>query len=155
MVRKNTIDLFRHRTIERSTTGFDVRQRYAQLGGDHCSGQRRIRVAVDDHAIRLFLYQNGLQPAHHLARLHALRCRPDAKSVRRLGDLELVKENVGHVAVVMLARMNDGIGDTKPCQHGSEHRGFYELRARTDHGDRSHAALRAEENSRITSMTWS
>jgi len=64
--------------------------------------------------------------------------RPGAHSERiiRLADSELLEEDLGQLAVVVLARMDEHVLEVvgAPCKLGRDRRNLHHVRPRSDHG---------------------
>ena len=85
------VSLFGHRQVEAAQPGLDVRDRHLFARGVR-PGQGRVRIAVDEHPV-------GPLRLDHLAdrRGHRYRVgRPQVEPVSRLGDAELVEEDLRH-----------------------------------------------------------
>ena len=73
VVGHDPVALLGHARVERAQAGLDVGEPrpaaigVGELAGDDRRGQRRVRVAVDEHAVRLVLEHDRLEAAQHLA----------------------------------------------------------------------------------------
>ena len=108
-----------------------------QLRGHQRCGHRRVHIPVDEHDIGPQLHEQRLEPNHHLSGLNTVRSRPDAQARVGWRQFQLLKENVGHQLVVVLARMNQRL----PCladQRAVHGRDLHEVRPRADDMDDVH-----------------
>ncbi len=110
VVGEHAVVLLRHGAVEAAQAGLHVRHAQPQLGCGQCAGQRGVRVAVHQHPIRLLGQQHLLQADQHVSRLPAVAARPDAQRVVGPGHAELLEEEIGHLAIVVLAGVNQHLG---------------------------------------------
>ena len=61
------------------------------------------------------------------------------EAIARLGETELVEEDLGHDVVPVLPRVQHDLVDARVAQSGRERRGLDELRAVPDDGEDLHA----------------
>ena len=60
MIGQHAVELLWHRAVERAHAGLDVPHRDAVLGSGERTGERGVRVAVDERQVRLELGQYRL-----------------------------------------------------------------------------------------------
>ena len=89
--------------------GFDVADRDQELRRGQGRRHRRVHVARDEDDVGLGLEQHRLEALHDRGRLLRVRSRADAERVVRLADAELLEEDLGHLAVVVLARVDEHV----------------------------------------------
>ena len=94
MIGNNAIDFLWHIAIAAAQSCLDVNHRNVQLGGCQRTCQCRVRVAVDEQPIRFFVQQHFLHSLQHRPRLLAMRARTYLQIASRLGDFELIEENL-------------------------------------------------------------
>ena len=75
MIGQHTVDLFRHLTVKTTKPRLDMRNGNVQLGCYQRARQRRIRIAIYKHPIRLFLLKDRLHADEHFTRLHGMTSR--------------------------------------------------------------------------------
>src|SRR5207247_5193211 len=85
------------------------------------------------------LLQDLLEPAHHVCGLPPVAPAPHAQVVIRPGDVEGIEEHVGHVLVVMLARVDQDLLMVL-TDLAAHRRGLDELGSRADDARDFHAA---------------
>ena len=78
-----------------------------QLGRDERAGERRVRVAVDEHGVGPRLERRALDADEHRGRLLGVRARADAEPDVGLAQAELLVEDARELVVVVLARVGD------------------------------------------------
>ena len=76
----DAVELLGHRPVERAQARLDVGDRHAELRGRERAGERRVRVAVDEHPVRLLLEHGALDPGQHARGLLGVRARSRASS---------------------------------------------------------------------------
>ncbi len=121
------------------TTGFDVGDRNQQLGANHSGSDCGVYVAINDHPIGPDFQNDGLESSDDLTGLLRVRTRPDLQVNVRSRHRELLKEDIGHVEVVMLAGVNQRLPHMIVLTEGlNDRRGFHEVRPRSDYMDNVH-----------------
>lgn len=120
----------------RAQAGLDVRHGDVQLGRSQRTGERGVGVAIDQHPIGLFLLNQRFDTFEHAPGHRTMAEASDAKVVVRARDVELIKENVRHVGVEVLASVDDDLLNTIACFDGSADGGSLdELRPRAEDGE--------------------
>ena len=132
LVGHEAIDLFGHRAIEGAKPGFDVSDAHVQLGADERRGHRGIDVAVDEHEIRLPFQHDRFEARHDFSRLGGVRPGAHREIDVRLGNPELLEEDVRHERVVVLAGVDDRLPDAVVPQRGDDRRRLHEIGSRSD-----------------------
>ena len=120
----------------------DMRNGDLKLSRRQCSGQRRVRVSIDHRDRRILGAKNGLELRHHPPGLSAMGTRPDAQVIIRGLNPKLAEEDVRHLFIVMLSRVNQNLSQSHrgplvvESHYGSGNRtGFDELRPASDDRD--------------------
>ncbi len=134
----DAVVLLRHRPVAAAQPGLDVRDRHPLGDGRSRSGERRVRVPVDEHPVGPLVgddrLERRLQRRQHLL---ARQCA-DAEAVRRLGQPELLEEDVRQLAVVVLAGVHHDLFVTGLTQCFRQRRRLDELRPVADDGQDAH-----------------
>jgi hypothetical protein len=65
VIGQDAVHLLRHRPVERPHTGFYVGDRHTLLDGRQRTGERRVGVAVDQHAVGRGIADDGLKRRQH------------------------------------------------------------------------------------------
>ena len=107
MVGEDAVQLLRHRAVEAAQSGLDVRQWQAELRRCQRAGKRRVRIAVDQHALGSLFQQHLLDALQHPSDLAGVAIRADAEVVVGRGNVELGEEDVGKQRVVVLAGVDE------------------------------------------------
>ena len=127
--------LLRHREVATSQPGLDVRERDRRICRGLRAGERRVRVAVDEDDVGRLrgdpLGDRGLHPR----RVRGVQI----EAIARLGESELVEEDLRHDVVPVLARVEHDLVDPRFAQCSGERRCLDELRAVADDGEDLHA----------------
>ena len=107
-----------------------------QLRGGQRGGQRRVDVAGNEHDVGLGLEQHRLEALHDRGRLLRVRAGADAERVVGLADAELLEEDLGHLAVVVLARVDEHVLElvAPPAELRGDRRDLHHVRPRPDDG---------------------
>ena len=134
LVGDDPVDLLGHRAVERAQPGLDVADRQQQLRGGQRGRHRRVHVAGDEHDIGLRLEQHRLEPLHDRSRLLGMRPRAHSERVVGLADSELLEEDLGHLAVVVLAGVDEDVLElvAAPLQLRRDRRDLHHVRPRAD-----------------------
>ena len=144
VVGDDAVPLLRHAPVERAQSRLHVRQPRAaaigerELGGEDGRGQRRVRVAVDQHAIGRVLEHDGLQSDQHVAGHGPVGAAADLEVDVGLGDLQVAEERRAHGIVVVLPGVDQDFG-VGAAQRSADRRGLDELGPRSDDGQDPHA----------------
>jgi hypothetical protein len=93
----------RHIAVPAAKPRFEVDDRETQLGRNHCAGGGGIDVADHDQPVRAVGHRHFLIRNHHAAGLLGMASGADAEMMVGLGELEIGKDRVRHVGIVMLA----------------------------------------------------
>ena len=139
VIGQHAVELLWHRAVERAHAGLDVPDRDAVLGSGERTGERGVRVAVDERQVRLELGQYRLQREQHARGLLGVRARADAQLTIRRGHAELVEEDLGELVVIVLARVHDQLL-VLLAQQPRHRGGLYELRAVANDRKDSHGS---------------
>jgi hypothetical protein len=130
-VRRQTVDLLGHAAVAAAQPRLEVSDRNQQLRAHECARQSRVHVADDDDPIgprceaRLFVLD------HHAARLLGVAAAAYAQMHLGLRHAQIREERVGHVGVVVLARVHDARSAPRfRLQRVVEGRDLHEVRAR-------------------------
>src|SRR5690606_29124683 len=151
MVDEDTVDLFWHATVERAQTCFDVRDGDVELGGRQATCQGRVGVTVDERPVGSFLQQDAFDAREHPAGHGSVRTARDAQVPLRWSDPELVEEDGAHVAVVVLAGVDEHLVDVRHERElARDRRCLDELRSRADDRDDLHVVNLAYRSSRTS-----
>ena len=81
----------------------------ASLKTQRTGGHRGVDVAINKHQIRLHLQDDLLEAHHDLGRLHRMRTRADLQIDIRRRYAQLREENIRHVDVIVLARVDQNL----------------------------------------------
>ena len=110
-------------------------ERDRRLGRRTRSGERRVRVAVDEHEVRLLTTHDLGDAGLHDVRIGSPRVEP----VPRLVKPELLDEHVRQLPVVVLPRVDDDLVDAGDQEGEGERPALDELRAVPDDGEDLHS----------------
>ena len=140
--RRQPVDLdpvpfLRHRQVEAAQARFDVRDRHF-LAGRVRAGQRRVGIAHDDHPIGPLALDRLADRRRHRYRVG----RPQVEPVARLGQFELVVEDLRHLGVPVLPGVEADLFDCRLAIREREGRRLDELRPVSNDRENAHAALR-------------
>ena len=111
MVRKDTVNLFRHFPVVAAQPGFHMGDRDMQLGRCKRTGKGGIGVAIDHQHVRLLLKQDLFNLHQHSARLFTVITRTYAKIIGWFWKPQLLKEYFRHSEVIVLAGVDENFGD--------------------------------------------
>ena len=113
----------------------DVCERDRRIGCGARAGERRVRVAVDEDEVGRL----GSDPLRD-RRLHRVRVGGvEIEAVARLGEAELVEEDLGHRVEPVLAGVQHDLVDPGLAKGGRQRRRLDELRTVSDDGEDLHA----------------
>jgi hypothetical protein len=134
LVDEYAVDLLGHRPVEAPQAGLDVRHGNVELDGRERPGQSRVDVADHDHELGPLGEQHLLDPLEAAARLRPVAAGADAEEMIGPGEIELTDEDVRHLVVVVLARVDDGLGQVGDArlQRMEDRRGLHEVGPRSD-----------------------
>src|SRR6266436_3056935 len=118
----NTIDLFRHSPVEAPQSRFNMRKLGNKvvctfispapcLFGDQRTRRRGIHIPYYKHEVRLLIQNHTFKPLHNPSSLSGMRSRANSQAEVRLRKLQIIKKRIRHVAVVMLAGMDEDMVD--------------------------------------------
>jgi hypothetical protein len=114
-----------------------VGDRHLLLGGDQRSAEGRVGVPVDEHRVRLLLGDERLEPGHDRRGHHGVAARPGRELVVGRRHVELLEEDLGEPAVVVLAGVDEDL--LVALAQVARHRGrLHELGPVADHGQDPH-----------------
>ena len=131
------VALLGHLEVAAPEARLDVRDGNACLDRRPGSGERRVRVAVDEHRVRL-RRSNGIEDrGRHRRDLGRVEVEPHVW----LGQAELLEEDCGELRVVVLARVQEHLVDPSAAQRDGERRRLDELRAVPDDRENPHRSL--------------
>src|SRR6476619_1389047 len=102
--------------------------RHTGVVGRQSTGERRVRVAVDEYDLGLALGDRGPDARPHRGRLSRVEVEP----VIGLWEAELVEEDLGELTVVVLPRVEHDLVDPALAQSDRQGGGFDELRPASD-----------------------
>ena len=149
------VDFLRHVAVEAAQPRLDMGHRHALLGRDQRAGNRRVRVAVNEHSIRTGFEDHLLELLQHATRLLTVRAGSDAEIDVGPRDLELVEEHVRELGIVVLARVDDQVLDAlagaRRIVRGhrpADRRQLHELGPRADDADDAHGSCAAAQRAR-------
>src|SRR5690348_13247376 len=129
MVGDDSVVLLRHRAVVAPEPRLQVCDRDLHLHGGERSGQRRVDVAGNHDECGLLLEEDALDADECAGRLLGMRSRTDAEEDVGLRQAELLEEDVGHLRVVVLARMDEEDVDAASLKCAEHRRGFHEVGA--------------------------
>ena len=133
MVGHNAVDLLRIVQTACSETRLHMADRDMQLYRRQGRRHGGVGIAKDQQHIRRLLLQNGFNLHQHLTGHLPMAPAGNSQVVIRLRDPHLLKKDIGHIAVVVLSRMNQDLLAIF-AQFPRDHRQFDELRTRADNG---------------------
>ena len=129
------------RAVERAHPRLDVRDRDAGLRGGQPAGERRVRVAVDEHDVGPLVRQQRAERGEHARGLLGVRpaCRGRARA-RAAGRPSSREEHRRQLVVVVLAGVDEQLL-VALAQRARHRRRLDELRPVPDDGDDLHPAI--------------
>ena len=133
VVGEHAVVLLGHRRVEAAQARLEVRDRDVELHRGERAGERRVDVAGHDDELRPPLEQHLLDADERPRGLLAVGAGADAEEDVGLGQPELVEEDVGHLRVVVLARVDERDLDSGLLERAVDGRRLHEVRARADH----------------------
>ena len=86
------------------------------------TGDRGVRVAVDEHPVGRVLLEDGVEGGQHGTGLDAAAAGADLEVDVRLRDVQVVEEDVAHPHAVVLAGVHDDVAaraDSRACTMGA------------------------------------
>jgi hypothetical protein len=133
MIGQHAVELLGHRPVVGAHPRLDVGDRDAGLGSGQRAGQRRVRVAVDQHDVRRLGREQRLERRQHPRRLRGVRAATGVQAVLRPRQPELVEEHPRERVVVVLPRVHQHLLGRR-AQPLRDRRRLDELRAVADDG---------------------
>ena len=124
------VPLLGHRQVEAAQPRLDVRDRHLLARGVR-SGERRVRVAVDEHPVGPLRLDHLADRRGHRHRVGGAQVEP----VRRLREAELVEEDLRHLGVPVLPRVQHDLVDPRLAERHRERRRLDELGPVPDDGE--------------------
>ena len=124
-VGQDTVQLFRHGLVEAAQSRLEVCDGDLQLRRGERSRERRVDIAGHEQDVGPLGEQDLLDPLQGARGLGAVRARADTEHVVGLGHAERLDEDLGHLAVVVLARVHEHVPRLRKLlpqgmQHGRE-----------------------------------
>ena len=101
------VDLLGHAHVAATQAGFHVGHRNVELLGVDGAGQGGVHIAHHQHTVGAGLLADLLEGHHDLGGLGGMAAATGLQVVIGLGNAQLVKEDVAHFPVVVLAGMDD------------------------------------------------
>src|SRR5207244_3222580 len=148
LVRDDAVDLLGHRLVERPDARFDVRERTTLLARQETAGERRVRVAVDDHEVGVF--RDGRNLSHGRRDLQVRRSRLQLELMIRLPQFQVAEEDPIHHDVVVLPRMDEDVFVVQRIERLDHRRHLDDLRpGADDRDDATHRTGRGSERGPI------
>ena len=149
VIDQHAVDFFRHPAVAAAHAGLHVGDGNPQLDRRQRPGERGIRVAVDEHGVRLPRAEFPLDPhEHRRGGLAVTVARPGLEIHDWRRDFHLVEEDLAHHAVIMLARMEYLLVDRRGRgslvvggDRPTERRSLDELRSCPDDGQQSQSSF--------------
>ena len=142
VVGHHAVDLFGHGAVERAQAGLEVGDADLQLGAHEGAGQRRVDVAGHDDPVGPPVGDHRLEGDHDPGRLLGVVGTAHVQVDVGVGESELVEEHARHLAIVVLARvdqkLNELAGSTAHGRHDG--RDFHEVGTRADDVKDPHGA---------------
>lgn len=111
MVGQHPVDFLGHPPIEGAQARFHVRQGDMQFDRRQGAGEGGVGIAMDQDPVRPFVQEARLDGLQHAPGHGAVVEAGDAQVVSRLGDVELLEEDVRHVGIEVLAGVDDDLVD--------------------------------------------
>ena len=118
LIGHQAVDLLGHGSIERAQSSFDVADLNAQLGANQYGRDRRVHIPIHQDHVRLAFEHDGFHPNHDLRRLLGMGARTNRKVHIGSRDAELLEEHIGHIDVVVLASVDEGLHHILPRLQG-------------------------------------
>jgi hypothetical protein len=98
----DAVGLLRHRPVEAAQSRFDVAHSHAKLVGTQRRPEGGVHVARNQDEVRPLLREHGPEPLQNSRDLLGVRAGSHAQDVIGLRHAELLQEDLGHQAVVVL-----------------------------------------------------
>ena len=129
------VDLLGHRHVATAQPGLDVSHRNAELLRDDGAGERRVHVADDDHRSGAIGLAQFFERHHHFRGLLRVGAAASAEMMIGFRNTQFLEEHIAHLAVVVLARVHDAIGERvlAAIERAHHRRELHEVRPRTGH----------------------
>lgn len=148
MIRENAIVLLRHPAIERAQSGLKMRDGEVEFDGAQGRGNRRIGVAIDEHPVRLVLFEDRIQGRKHRPGLNTVAAGADPEMNVSSGNTEILEKDIRKHGVIMLARVHNDVLDVRLGCRFRDRGEFNELGARTDDACDLHKPILCIEDAR-------
>ena len=134
-IRLDPVALLRHVEVAAAQPRLHVRERDRRVCRGTRAGERRVRVAVDEDDVGRFGSDPFRDRGLHRVGVGGVEIEP----VARLGEAELVEEDLGHGVEPVLPRVQDDLFDARIAECRRQRRCLDELRAVPDDGEHLHA----------------
>ena len=138
VVGEHPVVLLGHPAVERPQAGLEVGQRQVQLHRGEGTGERASWCRRRRAPSRGVLEEDGVHRREHGAGLDPVGAGADAEVDVGGRDVEILEEDVGHVGVVVLARVDDDVLVARGGHRVGDGRELDELGAGTDDRQDSH-----------------
>ncbi len=133
-VDRDPVPLLRHRPVAAPQARLDVRDRNPGVERRLGPRERRVRIAVHERPVRPLRLERRRDPRPHPLGVRGVQVEP----VRRLRQPQLLEEDLGQLAVPVLAGVQRHLVDAGlPQRHGERAR-LDELRPVADHRENLH-----------------
>ena len=126
--------LLRHGQVAAPQPGLDVRDRDARVPGRLGAGAGRVGVAEDERPVGAFLSQHRRDRGSHRGGVGGVEVEP----VARLGQRELVVEDVGELRIPVLAGVESDLLDAGFAESSAQRARLDELGTVPHHGQDFH-----------------
>ena len=128
LVDLDAVPFLGHRQVTAAEPRLDVSLADSGVVGRERAGQRRVRVAEDEHDVRALGADRFADPGPHRRRVGGVQIEP----VARLREPQLVEEDLRQLGIVVLPRMQDDLVDSVITKRNGERRRLDKLRAVSD-----------------------
>ena len=103
LIGQQAINFLRHCAVERSQSGFNMRYGQMQFATDQSGCKCGIHIAIDNDEVGFFVNYDLLESQHDTAGLLRVGAGANCEIEIRLRNPKLLKENVRHRPIIMLA----------------------------------------------------
>ena len=110
-VSDHPVDLLGHRAIEAPQTRLDVSDSNSKFRAHQSSCDSRVYVTINHHEIRRVLLNYRFKARHNLSGLLRVASGTNLQVEVRGWNFQLLKKNIGHVCVIVLAGVNQQLLD--------------------------------------------